>query len=148
MFKSDKQASFLLGQCDSNKQYHSTSSASFGFGDDGVVNKQYDVIVQCDSMGVVFIIHIGGKTRKERVFFERLSETALAEKQAIKAQEWVEYEASQTKARSRMFKHALYNKQLDKLCRVAMTKHYRTNKAFADRVDSIYLKIKAKLDCL
>lgn len=148
MFKSDKQASFLLGQCDIKLQYHSASCASFGFGDDGVVNRQYDVIVQCDSVGVISITHIGGKTRKEKVFFERLSETALAEKQAIKAQEWAEYEVSQAKARSHMFKHALYNKQLDRLCRVAVSKRYRSDAAFADRIDSIYLKIKAKLDCL
>lgn len=51
--------------------YRASSTASFGFGGDGVINAQYDIVVCCDDVGIVSIKHIGHKTQKEKLFFSR-----------------------------------------------------------------------------
>jgi len=148
IFKSEKQKDFLLAQCDSMMCFRSSANASFSFGVDGNVNQSYDVLVQCDAVGVVSITHIGGKTRKEKVFFTRMSEEQLQAKEAIKAQEWAEYDEKMTLAAKREFKRKLYNKQLDKLANIAITKKYRSDSSFANRVDSLFVSIETKLNNL
>lgn len=70
-FKSDKQANYLLSLCDVNGVYKVACNASFGFGEDGNVNKQYYAIVQCDDKGVVSIVHEGVTTGKTKEVFKR-----------------------------------------------------------------------------
>lgn len=91
VFKSEKQAAFLLSQCDASKAYRQSECYTVHFGDDGKKNQRYDVLVQCDSIGVVSITNIGRS--KNKVVFERKSEEAYNANLAIRKAEQAEYDA-------------------------------------------------------
>lgn len=143
-FLSGKQAAFLLSQCDSNMEYKTSANASFGFGDDGIVNAQYDVIVKCDNVGILYISHVGHKTGKTTMAFTRLSDAALNEKEQAKSLEWAEYNNRMEIARKRHARINLLNSQLDRLC--GMLRSIRGDVAKNAKLDKIYLKIQSKLE--
>lgn len=59
-----------------------------------------------------------------------------------------EYNERMTAAAKREFKHKLYNKQLDKLCSANIMRKCRSDKSFADRINSLFVRIEAKLNNL
>lgn len=68
MFKSDKQASFLLSQCEHNVYFRVVADT---FGDDAKKTNYSELTITCDSLGVVSIVKVGQKSGKTTVQFER-----------------------------------------------------------------------------
>lgn len=84
MFKSDKQAAFLLAQCEGNVYFRVVADT---FGDDAKKTNYSELTITCDSIGVVSIVKVGQKSGKTNVQFQRVSAAEYAAKQAAKAAE-------------------------------------------------------------
>ena len=107
-FRSEKQAGFLLSNCENNV-YTTTANASFGFGDNGVVNNSYIITITCDKEGILSIVHTGYKTQSKKVFFQRVLTREQAEQNsALKQQRKQAFAECDIKS-------AIYNHQLLRL---------------------------------